>query len=304
MLYLDSNSTKIKKAKKNHKDKLNLLLRNRISNVKNASGRCFLDLVILPKLNDLLVGDPSELQRLNDLYNPRITNDINVKESVEYVFNYDDWFVKKTISRYSAYHLANSLDINTCVYCNRNYTNTVITNEGEKIIRPEFDHYFDKGKNPLLALSFFNLIPSCHICNSNVKHSATFKLDSHIHPYVDNKIDEVLFSYKFDLNSKDGLKIKVSADDCERTQKTIEEFAIEEIYNSHTDIVYDLLKTRQAFSERYLEILSNDLLKDIVISDDELYRLVFGTELKSDNFVNRPMSKFKSDILKELGIIT
>lgn len=49
------------------------------------------------------------------------------------------------------------------------YTKTVFDEEGEKITRPTFDHWFAKDDHPLLALSFYNLIPSCNICNSSVK---------------------------------------------------------------------------------------------------------------------------------------
>ena len=39
------------------------------------------------------------------------------------------------------------------------------------------------------------------------------------------------------------------------------------------------------------------------LSKEETYRLLFGTELDAKDFHKRPMSKFKHDILKELGII-
>jgi len=68
-------------------------------------------------------------------------------------------------------------------------------------------------------------------------------------------------------------------------------------------ILQPLIKTRQYFSDRYLSILSSNLLKNVIVSREDLYRIVFGTEYDTTNFENRPFSKFKSDILKELGII-
>ena len=93
--------------------------------------------------------------------------------------------------------LAKKLNIRTCLYCNRNYTLTVIKGirTTDKITRPEFDHYFDKGENPLLSLSIYNIIPSCKTCNSSLKGRIKFKLNQNVHPYIDNVINE--YEYKF-----------------------------------------------------------------------------------------------------------
>ena len=80
----------------------------------------------------------------------------NVYSEVGEIFNYRDFTTKN--EKYDAYHLAKKLDIPTCPYCNRMYTKTVMGEAGEKIIRPEFDHWFPKSQYPLLAL-FLQLNP-------------------------------------------------------------------------------------------------------------------------------------------------
>lgn len=313
MLFIDTNSHKIREAKHDFYKKMSKEILKRIEKIgkveiegnpinESLVKRLF-ELHIISQLEKILVGTPHELEFINSDLNVFIQEFPHFKKAIEYVFDYENWFVKKTKRRYSAYHLAQALDINTCVYCNLNYTKTITTRKGEKLSRPEFDHYFDKGKNPLLALSFFNLIPSCHTCNSSLKHSSTFTLKTHIHPYVENKIDEVVFSYKYDSKGSNGLKVKLSAPNCNRTDRTLKDFSTRDVYDSHTDVLMDMLKTRQAYSERYLEILSNNLLNGVVKSKNELYRLAFGTELDAPDFKKRPMSKFKYDLLKELGII-
>ncbi|NOZ45169.1 MAG: hypothetical protein GXO79_00145 [Chlorobi bacterium] len=309
MFHINPNSIKIIKAKRNfYKEMLNLLYVridniSKIKDIDNNIAKRLFDLHIISNLDDLLIGNPLRLYDLNQQILPFISMSKDFEIAVKYVFKYDNWFTVKTKERYNAYHLADNLGINTCVYCNRNYTNTIITREKRKISRAQFDHYFDKGENPLLALSFFNLIPSCSTCNSSIKHSSSFTLETHIHPYINNTISKVNFTYKYDIDSKDGLAILVSAKSCTKTEKTLEEFAIQEVYNVHTDLLYDMLKIRQSFSDRYLNILNFNLLKDIVVSKQELYRLAFGTELLEVDFIKRPFSKFKKDILKELGII-
>jgi len=200
---------------------------------------------------------------------------------------------------YDAYVLARNLDINTCVYCNRNYTSTV-----KKITRPEFDHYFSQAQHPLLALSFFNLIPSCSICNSNIKGKKELILKDNLHPYIDNCLEDFVFSYDYDIKVKDSLVSKVKyLRKGSKVEKTFIFFKINEVYNAHTEELRDLIKIRETFSDRYLEVLSKTVLSGVRIGKDELYKLAFGVHLDEKNISKRPFSKFKKDILIELGII-
>lgn len=309
MLHLNPNSIKIIKAKKAfHKGMLDFIL-DRIDNIRKiknvthiSSIETIFSNLINEHIDDILIGEPSKLFEINEHINPFINFSPDLRIGVEYVFNYE-LFIKKAKNRYDAYKLAESLDINTCPYCNRNYTNTVIRSNGEKLTRPQFDHYFDKARNPLLAVSFYNLIPCCSICNSSIKGTAKFNLNDYTHPYIDNNIEEIHFTYKYTNQTKTGLKVKVLTPDPSKTKNTIEAFAIEQVYNSHTDELLDLIRTRQYFSDKYLSILSSNLLKGVILSREDIYRIVFGTEYNSINFINRPFSKFKNDILKELGII-
>jgi hypothetical protein len=40
--------------------------------------------------------------------------------------------------------------------------------------------------------------------------------------------------------------------------------------------------------------------KDLGMNEGDAYRILFGTEQEEENFLIRPMSKFKSDIIKKL----
>ena len=272
-----------------------------LKNVDNAQVECFFDLYINNNIDDILIGVPATLVKINQNLNPLINSSKSIKAGISYVFNYDI-FISKKSKKYDAYNLADSLDIRTCTYCNRNYTNTVIRSNGKKITRPQFDHFMDKGTNPLLAISFFNLIPSCSICNSGIKGTKAMNLREYLHPYLDNDIDNIRFTYRLSKD-KHGHRIVIKTPDTSKAKKTVELFALEEIYNSHTGELLDLLQTKQHFSEKYLSILDSNLLKGVIVSKEEMYRIVFGTEFHSENFINRPFSKFKNDILKELGII-
>lgn len=308
MLYLNPNTPKFIKAKRAfHQGMLDIVFK-RVDTIKKLKGvntnqiECYFDQYINEHLDSILIGSPVVLDEINQRLNGTIKSSNSLLKGVEHVFNYDS-FINKKKKKYDAYKLAEDLDVRTCTYCNRNYTNTVITSKGQKITRPQFDHFFDKKQNPLLALSFYNLIPSCSICNSSIKGTHKMDLSAFTHPYIDNVLGDIRFTYKFSQESKNGLMIKVVTPDNSKVKKTVDSFAIEEIYNSHSGELLDLLRTKLYFSERYLSILKSNLLKEVIVSKEDLYRMVFGTEYKETNFINRPFSKFKSDILKELGII-
>lgn len=239
-------------------------------------------------LKKVLIGLPEELDRLK-----RKFSTIPV---IKKLFDYDSWI---DYDKYNAYDLAEKLDIPTCPYCGRIYTKTVLVKNGKKITRPTFDHWFPKSKFPLLALSFYNLIPSCNICNSGVKGTGLFTLQTHFHPY--HPVDDFKYTFSYDLKSYQKPKVKIN------TVKGISEnsskaFELEEIYNTHEDEVEDLLKIRQAYSENYIDILNNTL-NGINLTREEVYRLAFGVHFEENKFDRRPLSKMKKDILTELGII-
>ena len=239
-------------------------------------------------LKRVLIGLPTELDSIKS----KFRKDKNIRK----IFDYENWL---NYDKYNAYDFAKKLDIPTCPYCNRTYTKTVITQKGEKIIRPEFDHWFPKSEYPLLALSFYNLIPSCHICNSNVKGKTEFKLDTHFHPY--NSASNVKATFSYNYKSCDGYRIKINTKD-DFSRDSVEAFQLENIYQAHEDEVKDLIKIRQAYSDKYIEILKNSL-KGLSLSKEEVYRLAFGVHYEEDKFDRRPLSKLKKDILTELGII-
>jgi hypothetical protein len=309
MIHIDPISPKIISARNQFLDEMVFLIISRIekitkiTNINTSIARRFFELYIDDNLEDILIGFPEDIQKINKTIQPfiDISNDFEV--AIKYVFNYD-WFIDKCTKRFDAYNLAESLDIITCTYCNRIYTNTVVTKSNKKVIRPQFDHFFDKDSNPLLALSFYNLIPSCSICNSNIKHGKKFDLSTHIHPYIDNVIDDFNFTYDYTNKNKSGLKIVVDTIKGSRAERTFNDMAVETVYNAHINELKDLLDLKSKFSDRYLSILSSNILgPSIETSQEELYRLAFGTEFQKEDFYKRPFSKFKNDILRELNII-
>jgi len=325
MISLDPLSSKTRVAKKLHHYKLFPIVKQRVDELPATELKAFLAdwrisaiLTDTPEFleehhNDLLdflpgytVAEWTEFLEVKGVL-ARDRNPIEVilfnrysslVVAINSIFKYTGSFARKS-SPYSAYDLAESLDIQTCTYCNRIYTKTV--RNPHKITRPEFDHWFPKESYPLLALSFYNLIPSCHVCNSSVKGNTVMSLDDYIHPYVDGNL-QYSFSYKIDKYTK--YKFKISRAIGSKEDATIKAFKLEEIYTTHQDEIEDLVRLRKLYSPRYLLQLRSLLSKvDQSISMEELYRLAFGTHINEGDFHKRPLSKMKKDILKELNII-
>lgn len=293
MLYLNPNSAKIIEAKDEFLKKMKPFVKKHIKK-QNEDSENFKNQII-EHLENILIGLPDELIKIDKKLK---VEDSDKRKIVKKMFRYD-LFTNDT-KRYNAYDLAKALDINTCTYCNRNYTTTVKTKDGKKTTRPQFDHYFSQKDYPLLALSFFNLIPCCSICNL-IKRDKDFS--EHLHPYIDNSEKEFKFSYRLSTENKAGLKMKIKTAKGSKAENTIRDLKLEDVYNSNISELDDLLKLRRYFSDRYLSILGDNLLKGIDISTEEMYRIVFGAAYKPDKFLQRPFSKFKKDILTELGII-
>jgi 5-methylcytosine-specific restriction endonuclease McrA len=223
-------------------------------------------------------------------------------KELDKVFDYEKIISgKKKVS----YELALLLDRNTCTYCNRLYTITVLKNAktASGVTRPQFDHWYSKKRYPVLALSFYNLIPSCSVCNSTIKGDTDFQLTTHYHPYVDSFLNEFNFGYHLESVFKNNVVLKYPSGS-NKARKTLEEFKIGEIYNGHSLLeLKDLIELKKKYSDTYLETLFKDLFKGLSVHPHKAYRYLFGAEFEDDIFHKRPMSKFKKDIITELRLL-
>lgn len=122
------------------------------------------------------------------------------------IFNYDN-FVGGEIYKngyWSAYELLKELNIRVCPYCNRQYITLYESYNGKT--RADLDHFLPKSKYPYLALSFYNLVPSCKICNSSLKLDKEFSYYTHLNPYENGFENELLFTMNF--KKKEIKKVK------------------------------------------------------------------------------------------------
>lgn len=296
MNYIDTTLPHIIEAKEKHYKELKILIVKRIEEKTSGQIKTLFDDHIIPHLETIIKGTPEELFCFHTNLN---AENLNIEDEVKDIFDYS-YFIRKKKTIYDAYDLAQKLNIPTCPYCNRMYTKTVTKNS--KITRPTFDHWFPKSDFPILALSFHNLIPSCNVCNSSVKGTGLFDLDTHFHPYSTTQRENNRLDFKFSYEHKDYSTFKFKIKNNNNFSKnSTEAFKLKEIYETHEDEIADLRRLRDVYSDRYLKMLKKNILT--TSSNEEIYRLAFGTYLDEAKFDRRPLSKMKKDILEELGIL-
>ncbi len=235
------------------------------------------------------------------------------------VFNYNKFSNKQGLPKSSIrsdywerYDLAKELNVNTCAYCNRVYTFTVISESGIGVISPTIDHFFDKAKNPLFALSFYNLIPSCTNCNSILKGCKELSLEDYVHPYLGGFGGHAKFNYiPLDVDSLIGesvnLKVFIDLDELSpinhQIKNNIDLFQLDIIYTQHGDQVRELIKKKIMSNNRYIEILRHETYKGLSLTLEESYRLAFGNYYSESEFSKRPLSKMIKDLVERLKMI-
>ena len=241
---------------------------------------------------------PSEII-INNKYHKALTD-------LDEIFDYNKYI---SGSKSKSYRIAKIKGRNSCTYCNRQYTLTITKNSGsndrDRISRPQLDHWFSKELYPLMSLSFYNLIPSCSICNSSIKGSEVFNLSQHVHPYLTQNLDSLFKFYPIkDVGNKYTVGVDESTCDA-RMKKTLNVFHIKDVYQFHAELeLQDIMDFAIGTNSTYLETLYNQvLMKFPYKTPEDVYRMLFGTEMDNDRFLDRPMSKFKKDILTKIGLI-
>ncbi len=201
-----------------------------------------------------------------------------------------------------AYKILKVMNVNVCPYCNRQYTFTVIKKTStEKKIRPEFDHFFPKSNFPLLAVSIYNLVPSCGLCNKGKSASLS---ENFLYPYEESFEDKGIH---FEIpniigNLLDQEEITVKLEPVKNHEDLIKQyndsFKIDQLYEEHSDYISELLYKNYIFNDEAIESIYRSF-KEILNSPSKLKHLIFGN-YEPDKFNQRPLSKLTKDIIQQL----
>ena len=116
-------------------------------------------------LKDLLCGDFKKIVEIKDFHKTKYKDDNKIKK----FFNYDKAKTTKFIPLISKLQpkiskfFQENIEVHTCYYCNIDFINTFKKNNETKNAFT-LDHVLEKADFPFLALSLYNLVPSCYVC--------------------------------------------------------------------------------------------------------------------------------------------
>lgn len=248
-------------------------------------------------LDNIILASPDKLDELVMKWDRKKCGEIILQRELGKTFiSYYELISKK-----HGLDLVKMLNIKTCPYCNRQFIHTF---KGRTFERPELDHFYPKSKYPLLCLSFYNLIPTCHFCN-HIKSEEKIGLN----PYLR------AFSRKFIITDKRGTKLSIikmfslTEKDIEldfegtsqEEKKNIDTLGLKDAYNKHTDFVKELIDKSIAYDAYARQVLI-DSFQCAGYNQRQVYDFVWGRYLIDAKYEDKPLSKLTKDILDLLGI--
>ena len=217
-------------------------------------------------------------------------------------FTQSDCGTGKTVSHY----FFDELKIKTCPYCNRQYTFTL--SEDDAKAAPEYDHFYDKSDYPVLAVSFYNLVPSCHMCNHIKGTKKTVRVNPYFRGFVSkfrmfDKTDSKRLLNPIEMMNKDGV-LRLAKEDgtIDNDEKSnIKALGLDSLYQMHNDYVDEIIEKAAAYNKTARQQIAVSFQKR-GYTPDQIYDFIWGKYLDDTQYENRVLSKLTSDLLEQLEI--
>lgn len=256
-------------------------------------------------VKELLLAD---MEKMEALINKFGGYDCNIKfeeacsdELLSNIFRYKNFSKRKVVRE-----MLRKMGITVCPYCNRSYITTL---EDSKV-RPQLDHYYPKSRYPYLALSLYNLIPSCSICNM-AKSDMDTKDKAILYPYEEEFGEKIAF--KTDIEKEDEFvkcmtgksdkwKVGIEIPECDIKEKVINQDStlhITELYNEHKDYIVDIFKSFHVNTEKRVEELLAQFPK-LFSTKEEVRSLMFMNDIRKESWGRRPLAKLTHDIYMQI----
>ena len=266
----------------------------------------------------IMTGEYSFLENLKEILDNFVDEEPRLAEYLKKSYDKIDSELRKKI--------IDLKNVSVCPYCNRNYISStykflqcnncnqelLVIDGTEKecpgckqeikgltkvVNTAQLDHFFQKDSYPLFAVSFYNLIPSCYSCN-HVKLNKDLKHSPYDRSFP---FDDVKFTYI--PKSTDKIEIKIDSRNPD-FKNGIRILGIEELYQSHIDVVNELIWKKEVYSDSYRDGLSKILNQTALeLSEAELNRFITGYYTDKGDYGKRPLSKMVADIGREIGLI-
>jgi len=229
----------------------------------------------------------------------KITLPEGMKEEIEKVFDYQGKY-QKPISDIFKEHI----DLDTCYYCNIDFVNVFKSTNKHTKSGYTLDHVKPKSEYPHLALSLYNFVPSCYVCNSKLKKNIDI---GDVSPTASNfdfdeKVKFKTFMQNPNLQIDDArdFDLLLKEDFTDVYEKYIDVLELDGRYAYHKYKVIEMISKRKAYPDSRIRELADLTQK----TEEEVKQDLFGEYLfKDDNLHKRSFSKLTKDIAQELGLL-
>ncbi|MCA0757033.1 hypothetical protein KP806_18385 [Paenibacillus sp. N4] len=293
-------------------------------------------LYLLNHFDELVTGEPDvlrkiiiDIQKMGVVFDSKSSKKTKLYKDLLEVFKYNDFVTRypnpaSATPVWGAYTFVAELGVTVCPYCNRQYIFTLCDSHTGKT-RGSIDHFYKKSTYPYLALSFYNLIPSCKLCNSDLKGNKEFSLDTHVHPFLEEFGEAYTFSLKmrpgftlfnrkgecqidFLLGSGDEFDIELKSNTPDnkfedRLKNSADIFKLKELYNMHKDYVVELIKKSVMYPDSRIDELLHQYQGKLFTSRVDVIQTLLSNYVQSAHLDKRILAKLSRDISRELGIV-
>lgn len=226
--------------------------------------------------------------------------------------NYIDGFLYDNFSPLARRMIFDNAGQGVCPYCDRNYISMVVDkglSSPKYLSFFELDHRYSKTEYPMLAVSFYNLIPVCPTCNRiKGRKKLRMHLDGFIRRNVYDSTAEAQYIYRYDydfsfeilgssfLTNKDEISVNIDGSDANGSVQ--HGLYLRELYDNHKDIIQEIILKARCYGLGYFQNLVGTFDK-MSFSEIDTYRFFFGNYLETKDWGKRPLAKFTYDIAKE-----
>lgn len=258
------------------------------------------------KVKNILLGKVPDLEKAMATIGPIKSKEIQ-KEFERVYTNFSN--------RKYGYQWAEKLGVTVCPYCNRSYIFTVKKDARNGKARPQYDHFFPKSIYPYRALSMYNLIPSCAVCNGGKSNVDSFKDQKvqYLNPYVEGygtktflqitpkkKKDRIrgCVGLAEEYTVKPKSAPDVDKDAAKRIQDTWDLLKLGPLYEKHSDYIRNILQAKQIYTEEYLDQLMKSFPGAFDDMDD-LKDVVYFNYLDEEDWGKRILAKLTHDLEAE-----
>lgn len=220
-------------------------------------------------------------------------------ETIEKCFPFERLSRENKRDNYNAYTLCNDLGMDICIYCNVNYSFTIgETPNKTHVVRPDLDHYMNKASFPLFRLTFDNLIPSCKVCNSSIKHEKLLVPSRYLHPYQESK-PNIDFLFK----SRDSVYISVedTKDSIElaKINRTKSFFETDKIYELFSRQIMEIKEKEEIYTPEYLSDILELINEKELFTNREFLEHLFGYVAEED-MANTTLGEMRHCLVKHI----